>query len=65
LWNNKKVLGVSCFLHGGSAIFRKKRVRNSTRDKEVVCPGYDANGDMPIGCSVTDDDLIDMGVIHQ
>jgi len=58
-------LGESCFLHICSAISRKKRVRNSTRDKEDVCPGYDANGDVPIGCSVTEDDLIAMGVIRQ
>jgi len=46
-------------------ISRNKPVRTSTRDKQDVCSGYDDNGDAPVGCSVTKDDLMTMGVIHQ
>ena len=33
-------------------------------DEQGFCPGYDDNGEVPIGWSVIKDDLIDMGVIH-
>jgi hypothetical protein len=46
-------------------ISRNKTVRTSFRNKQDVCPGYDENGDVPNCSFVTNDDLIDMGVIHQ
>jgi hypothetical protein len=54
-----------CFLYRGSLISRNKLVRNSFRDKQEVCSGYDDNGDVPVSCFVTKGDLIDVGVIHQ
>jgi len=37
----------------------------SRADDQGVCPGCDGNEKTPIGCSVTNDILVDMGVIHQ
>jgi len=34
-------------------------------DKQDVCPGYDDNSEVPIGCSVMKDVLEDEGLIHQ
>jgi hypothetical protein len=45
--------------------FPKKALRTSNRDKQEVCSGYDDNGDVPVGCFLTKDDLMTMGVIHQ
>jgi hypothetical protein len=35
------------------------------KDKLDVCPECDDNGEAPIGCFVSKDALMDMGVIHQ
>jgi len=58
-------LGVSYSLYSGSEISRHKSVRTSFRDKQEVCPGYDDNGEPPVGCFFTKNDLIAMGVIRQ
>jgi hypothetical protein len=58
-------LGVSCFLYRGNVISCNVPTRTSTRHKQEVCPGYDDNGDAPIGCLGTKEDLITLGVIHQ
>jgi hypothetical protein len=42
-------LSVSCFLYRGSVISRNVILRNSTGDKQGVCPGYDDNGVGPVG----------------
>jgi hypothetical protein len=58
-------IGVSYFLCRSSVISRNKSVRTSTRDKQDVCSGYDDNGDVPVGCFVTKDDLMTLGVMQQ
>jgi hypothetical protein len=58
-------LGVSCFLCRGFVISRNVLVRNSTGDRQGVCPGYDDNGDGPVGCLCTKDDPSTVGVIHR
>jgi hypothetical protein len=40
-------------------------LEKSRADDQGVCPGSDDNNEAPIGCSVTKDTLINMGVIHQ
>jgi hypothetical protein len=40
-----------------TAIPQNKPVNKSIRNKQEVRPGYDDNGDGPIGCFVTKDDL--------
>jgi hypothetical protein len=34
-------------------------------DERGVCLGYDESEEAPIGCSVTNDYLVDKGMIHQ
>jgi hypothetical protein len=58
-------LGVSCFLYIGNVTSRNVPTRTSTKEKQDVCPGYDGNGDAPIGCLGINKDIITMGAIHQ
>ena len=37
----------------------------SRADDRGVCLGYDDNDEVPIGCFVIEDTLVNMGVIHQ
>jgi len=40
-------------------------VTSPNKDEQDICPGYDDKNEAPIGCSVTKDTLVNMGVTHQ
>jgi len=39
--------------------------RSPNKDEQDVCSGYDANEEVPIGCSIIKDISENMSVIHQ
>jgi hypothetical protein len=57
-------LSASCFLCRGTEFSQLEPATESISGEQDVCPGCD-NGEVPIGCFVIEDTLVDMGVIHQ
>ena len=40
-------------------------LQSPNNDEQDVCLGYDANEEVPVGCSVLKDVSVNMGVIRQ
>ena len=56
--------GLPCFLSGGLLI-PNTSLQSPNNDEQDVCLGYDANEEVPVGCSVLKEISVNMGVVHQ